>query len=79
MVNRNEHGQTAAVVCTERRTDCEALLDHLGELLRAHQPDNDWSAAGSLGHLRQLLAEAVSFYGGLDTEDIDAVLAELRS
>jgi len=69
---------SAAEVCEERRADCEALLDHLGELLRAHQPDNDWSAAGSLGHLRKLLAEAVSFYGGLDTEDIEAVLAEIR-
>ena len=79
MATKDVNGQTAVVVCTERRADCEALLDHLGELLRAQQTDGDWSAAGSLGHLRQLLAEAVSFYGGLDTEDIDAVLAELRS
>jgi len=70
--------RSSANVCSERRADCKELLSHLGELLEQRLFD-DWSEAGSLGHLKKLLANAVSFYGGLDTEEIEQVLAEIRS
>lgn len=77
--SRDPKGQTAREVCRERRADCDVLLDHLAGLLKGTAgEEQDWSEAGSLGHLKGLLANAVCFYGGFDTEDIDEVLAEIR-
>ncbi len=74
----NRHQKTAEEICKERTADIEILMDHLKELISGNNDTADWGKAGSLGHVRELLARAVSFYGGLDTEDIEAVLTEIR-
>lgn len=74
----NNPSKTAAAVCAERTADIEILTNHLKELIQGDNAAEDWGKAGSLGHVRDLLAQAVSFYGGLGTEDIEAVLAEIK-
>jgi len=70
----------STVVCQTRRRDIENLMDHLRDLILTNENDgqNDWSDAGSLGHVRELLVQAVAFYGGLGSSDIESVLTEIR-
>ena len=73
--------RTAADACRDARADITNLTDHLRELLEVTAREagaDDWAQAGSLGHVRELLARAVSFYSGLGTEDLEAVLSEIR-
>lgn len=70
----------STVVCQTRRRDIEALTEHLRDLILTNENDgqDDWGEAGSLGHIRELLAQVVAFYGGLGSSDIETVLTEIR-
>ena len=71
----NRHPErTAAKAYAARRASIDTKMVQLKAAMRAHQrsaaqrPD-DWGFAGSLGHIEELLDQALSFLGVAGTEE----------
>ena len=80
MTKRNNSAAKAKETCQARRADCQNLLQHLADLLAGQaEGEQSWGEAGNLGHVKELLTNAVAFYGGLEEKDIEETLAEARS
>ena len=67
---------TAAEAYRSRRLDVEKLLDMLREEVAHHAEfaatePRDWGFAGDLGHVRDLLVEALAFLAQQDRGDIE--------
>jgi len=72
--------QTAAELYTQRREDIARVLDWIDLDLTQHQADaeaspEDWSNAGDLGHVLDLLTQALAFLANRDPEDIKTLLS----
>ena len=71
-----EQKATAAEVYRARCSDVERLLDMLREEVAHHAEfaatePRDWGFAGDLGHVRDLLLEALAFLAQQDRDDIE--------
>jgi hypothetical protein len=65
------------------RQDVDRLLDMLKEEVTHHaeaaaREPGDWGFAGDLGHVRELLTEALAFLAQQDASDIERRLNEER-
>ena len=72
----DESGLSAATVYRSRRIDVEKLLGMLDEEVAHHaeyaaKEPRDWGFAGDLGHVRDLLVEALAFLSQQDRDDIE--------
>ena len=71
-----QKNETAKEACTKARRQIGRLLVDLAKECDA--TGNDWGDAGSLGHVRELLGEAVGFLKGVEGDEIikthDAVI-----
>ncbi len=79
----DESGLSAETVYRSRRKDLDALLEMLKEEVAHHaefaQTEGvDWSSAGDLAHVRELLVEALSFLAQQEPEDVERRLNEGR-
>jgi hypothetical protein len=71
-----ERKTTAAEAYKARRSDVERLLDMLREEVAHHAEyaatePRDWGFAGDLGHVRDLLVEALAFLAQQDRDDVE--------
>lgn len=71
-----ERKMTAAEAYRARRKDVEKLLDILREEVAHHAEyaatePRDWGFPGDIGHLRDLLIEALAFLAQQDRDDIE--------
>lgn len=71
----------ATALYTERKRDMAAVLDWIGLEVDKHgeharKEGITFGHAGDLGHLRELLVEALSFLAQRDVKDIEANLAD---
>jgi hypothetical protein len=71
-----ERKTTAAEAYRARRSDVETLLDMLREEVAHHAEyaatePRDWGFAGDLGHVRDLLVEALAFLAQQDRDDVE--------
>ena len=76
---RNAADFTAAVAA--KKADIASLLDHLGDLVTGYGAEDarvNWGVDGSLGYVRERLIEAVQHLSGLERENIEDCLAEIR-
>ena len=78
-----EQKDTAAEVYQARRRDVDSLLDMLRDEVAHHAAyaatePGDWCFAGDMGHLRELLVEALCFLAQQETEDVERRLSEGR-
>ncbi len=76
---RNQAECAAAVA--RNKGDIASLLDHLGQLVRAEgegETGTNWGIVGSLAHVRAHLIEAVQFLSGLDRDDVETALEDMR-
>lgn len=68
---------------TDAKANCDMTRAHIASLIKTLQaelkdtdmPENNWSDAGSLAHVREILAEAVGFLKGTEGSEIIAELA----
>ncbi|MCK4283688.1 MAG: hypothetical protein KAX44_05175 [Candidatus Brocadiae bacterium] len=72
----DESGLSAATVYRSRRRDVDRLLDMLREEVAHHAEyaatePRDWGFAGDMGHLRNLLIEALAFLAQQDRDDVE--------
>lgn len=59
--------------------DCGALLAHLGDLFTEAQTGaTDWGKVSRLTNMKEALVRAVGIASGLEPEEIEETLAELR-
>ena len=77
-----ERKTTAAKAYRARRRDVERLLDILREEVAHHAEyaatePRDWSFAGDLGHVRDLLVEALAFLAQQDRDDVERRLESI--
>jgi len=75
-----ERKTTAAETYRARRSDVDKLLDMLREEVAHHAEyaatePRDWGFAGDLGHVRDVLVEALAFLAQQDRDDIERRLA----
>jgi hypothetical protein len=73
----------ATMLYVERLRDVEALLDMLKEEVAHHaefarKEGIDFGHCGDLGHMRQLLVEALAFLAQQEPEDVERRLNEGR-
>jgi hypothetical protein len=71
-----ERKTTAAEAYKARRSDVERLLDMLREEVAHHaeyaaKEPRDWGFVGDLGHVRDLLVEALAFLAQQDRDDVE--------
>ena len=75
--------KTAAETYAERASDIAAMLDLIGQELKAHKEraaaePKDWGFAGDLGHIRERLREVLGFISGIDEDAIDETFEDIR-
>ncbi|MHC4250193.1 MAG: hypothetical protein ACYS9X_13775 [Planctomycetota bacterium] len=75
--------KTAAETYAERASDIAAMLDLIGQELKAHKEraeaePEDWGFAGDLGHVHERFREVLGFISGIDEDAIDETLEEIR-
>lgn len=77
MKNKNDTPKNA---CRTTRGDIERLVKMLAaELADREMREDTWPVAGSLGHVRELLGEAVGFLKGVEgSEIVNAMIAKSR-
>ena len=71
----------------EAKTTCDMTRAHIASLIKTLQAElksgdmkaNDWGTAGSLGHIREILTEAVGFLTGAESSEILNALADKNS
>ncbi len=75
-----KNNDTPQAVCRTTRGHIDRLLKMLAAELDAREMREDtWPVAGSLGHVRELLAEAVGFLKGVEgSEILDAMMNKNR-
>ena len=67
----------------EAKTTCDMTRKHIASLIKTLQAElkssdmkaNDWGTAGSLGHIREILTEAVGHVTGIEASEILTALA----
>ena len=72
---------TVAAAVDGKKADIASLLDHLGNLVTGYGAEDarvNWGVDGSLGYVRERLMEAVQHLSGLERENIEDCLAEIR-
>ena len=79
----DDSGLSAETVYRSRRKDVDALLEMLKEEVAHHaefagKEPGDWSLVGDLGHVRELLVEALSFLAQQEPGDVERRLKEGR-
>ena len=72
--------ETPRNACRKARTDIARLMKMLeAELDDREMFEDGWPIAGSLGHVRELLGEAVGFLKGVEgSEILDAITTKKR-
>ena len=75
--------QTATELYNQRREDIARVLDWIDLDLTQHQADadaspDDWSNAGDLGHVLDLLTNALAFLSNREPQEITTLLSECR-
>ena len=76
--------QTAAECYAQRQDEVGALLDLIGQEAKAHAEraaaePRHWGYPGSLGHLRDLLVEALAFISGMPEQAVRETLDDLQA
>ena len=77
MNDRNNKNDTPKNACRAARSHIDRLVKMLQAELDAREMREDtWPVAGSLGHVRELLGEAVGFLKGVEGHEIlDAMIS----
>ncbi len=79
--NAERNKANCAAAIARNKGDIASLLDHLGQLAQAEgdgETGANWGIVGSLAHVRGHLIEAVQFLSGLDRDDVETALDEMR-
>ncbi len=79
--NAERNKANCAAAIARNKGDIASLLDHLGQLVQAEgegETDANWGIVGSLAHVREHLIESVQFLSGLDREDVESALDDMR-
>jgi len=68
MTKRNERTETAGEAYSRRAADIKAQIETLTVRLEMHRGSHkdrpaDWGYVGDLGHLKEILANAIEFIG----------------
>ena len=76
MKNKNDKNDTPKNACRAARSHIDRLVKMLqAELDQDDMREDTWPVAGSLGHVRELLGEAVGFLKGIEGHEIlDALI-----
>jgi hypothetical protein len=80
----DETGLSAETIYRSRRRDVAALLDWLEIEVGQHaayaeQEGVDYGHCGDLGHVRELLVQALSFLAQQEPEDIESALDDVAA
>ena len=85
IVRRNEKAERNAAdfaaAVASKKADIASLLDHLGDLVTGYGAEDarvNWGIDGSLGYVRGKIIEAVAHLSGLECENIEDCLTEIR-
>ncbi len=75
MKNATTKNETAKDACRTARKQIDRLLKMLAtELADREMREDSWPVAGSLGHVREQLAETVGFLKGVEGDEILAAM-----